>query len=64
MTQSEIIRRLNDPKLNRAEVSRKTGVRYMYLYELAKGRMKRPGAAKIDALRHYFLSVDTQQPPQ
>lgn len=58
MTKEEVIRRLNAPGVNRAQISRDTGIRAMYLWELAHDRIKDPGSRKLDTLRAYFLSRD------
>jgi hypothetical protein len=60
VTTNEVIQRLKlDP--NRAAVARETGLREMYLYRLASGRIKDPGASKIERLRDYY--VQREAPP-
>lgn len=56
MTRDEVIQRLSS--VNRAEVARATGIRYMYLSRLAWGKIKNPGSSQIDVLRNYFISRD------
>lgn len=57
MTRDEVIQRLATAK-NRAEVSRATGLHYVYLSKVAWGKIKNPGSAQVDRLRDYFAQQD------
>lgn len=59
MTKDEVIQRL--AQCNRAQVARDTGLRYMWLCELAWGTMKDPGSSKLDKLRSYLTSHDAKK---
>lgn len=58
VTKEEIAQRLRQS--NRAEVSRKTGLKYRYLRNIMNGDIGDPGSSRMDKLRAYFLSLDTQ----
>lgn len=55
---AQVIERLRTA--NRAEVSRGTGIDYMYLSRLVWGHIVSPGSQRIDKLREYF----ERHPPQ
>ena len=60
MTKDEVIEKLST--LNRAQVARDTGLDYMWLYCVQKGKIKDPGSQKLDLLRSYLLSREFQRP--
>lgn len=53
MTSDEVIRRVRESP-NRRALSRETGLPYNYLCRLAEGRIREPGAHKVDVLRDHF----------
>lgn len=60
MTHEEVIARLKDPAINRAQVARETGLNYMWLYDVKRGHIKDPGSAKFERLRNYFEQQQNQ----
>lgn len=54
MNSAEVIQKVREVP-NRKALSRESGVSYDYLCRLAQGRIKDPGASKVDKLRAYFL---------
>lgn len=58
MTKDEVVRRL--ARMNRAQIARDTGLNYMWLYDVKRGKIKEPGSIKMDKLRAYLISKDIE----
>lgn len=57
MMLERVLRRLRDPGCDLKQVSRDTGLKYTWLFELRRGRFSDPGVNKIEILDSYFRSA-------